>query len=459
MGKIAEKMQKFDTFILGSDNKCRVNTNSIETQLNNNFMVVGGSGAGKTTSIAYPMLLHARHSNFVGVFTKIGKLEKIMKYMKRKGYKVRMINFQQPEESEYGYDPLEYCRTKSDIQALAHAIVNAGEEGRISMHSDKYWEDSAISLLYVIMNHIKTGHFEEHGCRMSDVIDFISQLHWVRDDVGDTQPEDKYRSEKARLEDMEEKRKKYPAYVSMWSLEDYDKECYNYWQSVINLGDITGSCVMSSMKTPFQKIFQPELKALLNHKNMFHFEELLEPKTALFVYISPVNMAHHALAGLFYQQLFKELFELAEKRKSHILPHPVHVLCDDFATGCRVPDFAEYISIFREKLISVTLLIQSESQLASIYGQDKAQTIINNCDTYLYLGGMDRKTHESIAKRVNVPINEVADMPIGAEFFIRRGMKPFLTSRYNLYTDPYYINEIEDPMAGMSGKKKKRRSM
>ena len=110
----------------------------------------------------------------------------------------------------------------------------------------------------------------------------------------------------------------------------------------------------------------------------------------------------------------------------------VQVICDDFATGCKVPEFQELISIFREKRIGVTLLIQSESQLAAMYGAKNAITIINNCDTYVYLGGMDLKTSENISKRLNIPLHEVLNMPIGREYVFRRGQEPIKTERYSL---------------------------
>lgn len=120
------------------------------------------------------------------------------------------------------------------------------------------------------------------------------------------------------------------------------------------------------------------------------------------------------------------------------LPIPVSVLCDDFATGSRILNFPEYISIFREKQISVTLLIQSESQLESMYGTDDATTIINNCDTFLYMGGMDLRTGRNIGERLNLPLEDVLYMPIGQEVIFRRGQKPIITQRYNVLEDKEY---------------------
>ena len=163
----------------------------------------------------------------------------------------------------------------------------------------------------------------------------------------------------------------------------------------------------------------------------------------LFIYISPVNVANHRSATLFYRQIFKTLFEVAESKPGRVLPYPVHILCDDFAVGGRIPDFDHYISIFREKRISATILVQSESQLSSLYGEAKANTIINNCDTYVFLGGMDDATVASIAKKTDVPESEIRDMPLGTEYFIRRGQKAIYTHRYSLFKDPVYLAEIE----------------
>ena len=104
----------------------------------------------------------------------------------------------------------------------------------------------------------------------------------------------------------------------------------------------------------------------------------------LFLTTSPVNKSMQKLSTMFYTDAFRILFEYAESLKSKELPVPVHIIYDDFATGSVVPDFHEYLSIFCAKRMSVTLLLQSESQLAEMYGKMQATTIINNCDTYEY---------------------------------------------------------------------------
>lgn len=173
-------------------------------------------------------------------------------------------------------------------------------------------------------------------------------------------------------------------------------------------------------------------------KKLVDFERLASEKTMLFITTSPVNSSLNSFISSFYGTVFKDLFEFAEDQADGKLPIPVDVLADDFATGCPINMFEQYISIFREKGLSVTALIQSESQLSSLYGSEKATTIINNCDTIVYLGSMDLDTSRSISVRANRPLEDVLYMPIGSEIIFRRGMKPIFTKRYNIFQNEMY---------------------
>lgn len=177
---------------------------------------------------------------------------------------------------------------------------------------------------------------------------------------------------------------------------------------------------------------------MMSMNRKVNFCDLASKKTILFVTTSPVNPSLNCFVNMFYGHVFKQLFEYAENQVTGTLPVPVHVLCDDFATGSRILNFSEYISIFREKKISVTLLLQSESQLESMYGSDQATTIINNCDTYLYMGGMDLRTAQNVSLRLNAPLDEVLYMPIGQEILFRRGQRPIVTQRYDIRKNSLY---------------------
>jgi type IV secretory pathway TraG/TraD family ATPase VirD4 len=210
------------------------------------------------------------------------------------------------------------------------------------------------------------------------------------------------------------------------------------WKSFKKLPIRTASCVFGTLNTTIDSVFSPELRSMFRMKKKVDFERMGKEKTALCVTSSPVNPAINCFINMFYGHAFKQLFEFGEEQPDGMLPVPVHLLADDFATGCPVPQFDQYISIFREKGISVTLLIQSESQLSSLYGYDAATTIINNCDSYLFMGSNDLVTAQNLSLRANRPLEDVLHMKIGNQILFRRGARPKIGKRYNILENETY---------------------
>lgn len=415
--------EKFDCYPMGMDSRTWYSTDSRATGCNNSYLIVGGSGSGKTESIAKPMIHGTENGNLVVVCTKKEIIRYAMDDLQEKGYRTLLLNFVEPEKSPFGYDPLLYCQKSSDVRDLAHTLMEAtnhkGED------KDPYWANSAENMMATIMDVVRSGSYEK-GKSMDKALDLLDYLFYTS--KGDWN----YIEGLDTDEEIAEKKRRYPLHMLMEKTAKKNRQWNIVWESFINLQDTTGSCVAACTQEPLNMVFTEEIRNLLRNENRLAFEELLQPRTAVIVYVSPVNRANHAFVSIFYRQLFKNLFELAERRDSGKLPYPVQVICDDFATGCKVPEFQELISIFREKRIGVTLLIQSESQLAAMYEAQNATTIINNCDTYVYLGGMDLKTCESISKRLNIPSHEVLNMPIGQEYVFRRGQAPIKTERYSM---------------------------
>lgn len=406
-----------DRMILGEN--AIFSTDCNETGLNNNVLVCGSSGCGKTMSISEPRLLETFNSSLIATVTKRRIVNKYKSVFKQRGYVVQDLNFIQPTESNVAYDPLQYIDSYSDITFLAESIVKSNPRKNKS-NADPYWDEAATSLLsaeiaYILMT--------KDNANFVDVLNLHDELNF-KDNCGQLET-----SLDSKFE-----------YLIKKAPNCFAVSC---WKSFHLLPAKTASCIFGTLNTAIDTIFSPELRKMISIEKKIDFKQLASQKTVLFVSTSAVNPALHCFINIFYAQAFKTLFEYAESLPSGRLSIPVHMLCDDFATGSRILNFPEYISIFREKQISVTLLVQSESQLESIYGSDDAATIINNCDTYLYMGGMDIKTGRSISERLNVPLDEVLYMPIGQEYVFRRGQKPIITSRYNILKNELYLNITE----------------
>ena len=400
---------KKERVILGQN--CIYSTDCEETGLNNNVLVCGGSGSGKTMSVAEPRFLETKYSNLIATVAKRRLVGKYVPLFKKRKYKVLDLNLANPRESTCAYDPMKYIESNSDITFLAKSIVKADPQ-KAKSTADPYWDQAAVSLLSAEIAYTK---MTDKNATFADVLELHDMLS-IEDGIGTVS---------TSLDEL---------------FDDVDEKCFavSCWKSFKSLPIRTAGCVFGTLNTTIDTIFTPELREMIANKPSIDFKEFAKNKTALFVTTSAVNPSLHFYVNMFYAQAFKQLFEYAEGCADGVLPIPVHMLCDDFACGGRVLNFPEYISIFREKGISVTLLLQSESQLEQMYGEDNATTIINNCDTYIFLGGMDLLTARNISVRLNCPLDEVLYMPIGDEIIFRRGQRPILTTRYDVRKDKQY---------------------
>lgn len=397
---------RYDQIVLGENTA--YDSDCSKTHINNNVLVVGGSGCGKTMSIIEPRLLETYNSSLIVAVTKRRIVNMYIPLFLERGYDVQDLNFAKPSQCNIAYDPLEYVDSYSDITFLAESIVKADPMKKRSS-ADPYWDQAAVSLLsaeiaYILMT--------KDDATFADVLELHDGLS-IRENGGQI--------ETTLDQNFEAIAREAPGCFAL-----------SCWNSFRSLPIRTASCIFGTLNATIDKIFSPELRNMIKLKNKVNFEKLASRKTVLFITTSAVNPTLNCFINMFYAHAFKQLFEYAERLPNGKLPIPVSILCDDFAVGSRIINFPEYISVFREKQISVTLLIQSESQLESMYGSDST-TIINNCDTYVFMGGMDLNTGRSVSERLNVPLDEVLYMPIGDVVIFRRGQRPVITQRYNVF--------------------------
>lgn len=405
-----------EKIILGAGKEAVYSTDCSVTGLNNNVIVCAGAGGGKTMSIIEPKLLETYDSSVVVTVTKRRIVEKYKEMFRDRGYNVLDMNFAHHSKSDISFDPLSYVSCYADIMHLAYSIIKGNPRKNNDSNSDPYWDDAAQNLLESLIAMTMMTH--KGKATFTDVYEKATTLTIKEADGGIS----------TSLDEIFEK------------IIEKEPTCFaaSKWMTFRNLPIRTAGCVLGMMQNAVNTLFSEEQMKKMKESGSIDIKDIAKRKTALFITSSPVNKAANIYVNMFYSQLFKTLFEYAESLPTGKLPIPVSVLCDDFATGATINSFPEYISIFREKQISVMLLLQSESQLARMYGEYDATTIINNCDTYVYLGGMDIKTGQSVSQRLNRPLEDVLNMPLGKEIIFRRGHEPIITKRYDVLNDPKY---------------------
>lgn len=386
-----------------------------QTGLNNNVLVVGCSGSGKTMSVGEPFLLHATECSLVVSIVKRELLQKYTPLKTAQGYRVLVLDTAQPEESTVGYDPLEQITDYEDVPYLAQSIVEAGGSCPPLTDEIRYWNETAAHLLSAEMLFVM---LTKEDATFADVLAMHNHLEF----------DEAY----GRL------RTNYDEQFLYLEQQDPDCPAVRYYRAFCRLSLRTAGSVYGTLQTALQSVFTPGICRLTEKQPRLDFERLATEKTVLFIVTSPVNPAAHCFANLMYGQMFKQLFEFGEQCPGGVLPVPVHLIADDFAVSCRVPNFAAYTSVMRQKHISVTLMLQSEAQLTLLYGPLAAATIISNCDSRVYMGGMQEQEARNMALRLGLPVRRVLELPVGQAIVVRRGQKPVITARYPITEDPLY---------------------
>ncbi len=367
------------------------------TKLNNNVLVVGGSGTGKTRTIVTPNL-HEAVGSYIISDPKGNLSKRYGNYLRKKGYTIQTVDFTHPEKSAH-YNPLSNIRTTQDILKISSVIVN--EQASVGTKADPYWDSMSIMLVSAIIAYMLESDYQP--CNFSSIMKLVRE--------GERDDDESKKSElSARF-----KKHKLLRNPSSWACAQFE--------SVNQAPQKTYDCIRSSLSAKFANFDTEELQIMMSG-NDFDFSSVGRKKTALFVTVSDTDRTMDGLVNIFFTQAMQSLCDYADNQcYDNRLPVPVRFILDDFATNCRIDEFPRMISSIRSRGISVMLMIQSEAQLTQGYGYDDS-TIISNCDTYVYLGGNDVSTAQSISVRCNKPLGHVLNMPVGSCWVFRRGSQP-----------------------------------
>ncbi len=389
------------------------------TGINNNDLLVGPPGAGKTRGYVIPNLLHAQDSLIIAD-TK-GNLRRLYgKHLEERGYTVMHLDFTDTARTPWGYNPLSYvrpCRDKranregdyydeQDVKKVAQAICPCQD------FSQPFWDLAAQMYLEAILLFI-LNQLPEEQHNLYEAYTFLSKLgtHELNDVV-------------------EEERVTHPnsAFARKMGMIRQNKEAEKMDASIKGI-----------LARHLDGVGSSSARRMFRMKPQVDLSSFLKKKTALFLSVSDSDRSQDALVNLFYTQALQYLMAAADKRPDSRLPIPVRFILDDFSTNTVIPDFDNIISVIRSREIYVSLVVQSLSQLEGLYGHAKAQTIINGCDHCLYLGGTDSQTARYFAEKFNCQMSTVLNLPLDAMFLFTRGSAPQRAQKYELDQDSAYL--------------------
>ena len=362
---------------------------------NKNVIVIGGSGSGKTRFYVKPQLMQMPDNvSFVvtdpkgTIIVECGKMlargtpkkDKNGKILRDKNgrvvmapYKIKVLNTINFAKSMH-YNPFHYIRSEKDILKLVNTImVNTKGEGEKA--SEDFWTKAERLLYCALIGYIYYEAPEEEQ-NFSTLLEFIN--------ASETREEDEEFKNAVDLL-FEELERDEPNHFAVRQYKKYKLAAGKTAKSILI------SC--GARLAPFDIA---ELRELMSYDEM-ELDMIGDQRTALFIVISDTDDTFNFVVAMMYSQLFNLLCDRADDVHHGRLPYHVRILCDEFANIGQIPKFDKLIATIRSREISASIILQSQSQLKTIY-KDAAETITGNCDTMLFLGGKESTTLKEISE-------------------------------------------------------------
>lgn len=347
--------------------------NSRKTMRNNNILVVGGSGTGKTRFVLKPNLMQM-HSSYVITDPKGEILRDTGNMLERNGYKIRVLNLYELNKSNK-YNPFNYIRSEKDILKLINNLIKNTNPSGSSGGSDPFWEKSETALLQSLFAFI-WKYVDESEQNFGTVLRLLELIE-VREE------DESFKSEMDII-------------MNHYNEKDPNNFAYRQWLIFKQAGGKTAKSILISTGVRLSVFNISDLENLTSRDEL-ELDKMGDEKIALFILISDSDSTLNFLASMLYQQLFEELYFQADFVNEGSLKYQVRCLIDEFANIGQIPEFEKKLATMRSRGISSTIIIQNTAQLEALY-KDHWKTIIGNCDTFLYLGGIEQSSHEYVSK-------------------------------------------------------------
>ena len=339
---------------------------------NLNTLVVGGSGSGKSRFYAKVNLLQANTSFFV-LDCKGELLRDTGTLLEKEGYEIRVLDLLNMEKS-HCFNPFAYLENDNDIQKLISILFKATTPKSFG-NQDPFWDMAAGMLLSALIFYLKYEAPEEEQ-------NFAMALEMLR--AGEVREEDEgYKSALDELFDRLEMED--PYHIAVKYYRDYQKSAGK-----------TAKSIQITLASKLEKFNLSSVEALTATDEM-DIASIGEKKVALFALISDNDPSFNFLVSMLYGLTFETLFNLADRKYQGALPVHVHFLMDEFANVSLPDSFENKLSTMRSRNISASVIIQNISQLKALF-EKQWESIIGNCDEFLYLGGNEPSTLKTIVE-------------------------------------------------------------
>jgi len=391
-------------------------TDTRKTGLNNNVLVVGTSGCGKTGSYVIPNLSCAENS-IVVADTK-GQLYKTMgPGLRARGFKTVCMDFVHPEHST-PYNPLDAVQRLhrgAGYREMDLARISAAMLPDCLSEKETFWVTSARTVLTSLM-----AFTLEMLPRAEQHFGMVAQLFRK---LSEEVASNRYRRDWEGVSFFAALERENPdsLAVKMYHMYAGNFPAEKCWGSIEQFVANTLS------------IFDFKENAKMFCRKGYDIARPGREKTAMFVNISDTDRSMDCIVNIFYTQLYQGLCRYADSRPDFRLSVPVHIILDDFAANVYIPDFDKIISVIRSREISTSIVLQSLSQLNGMYNEGQAATIINNCDTMLYLGGQDVGTARFFAEKAGRLPEKILAMDLRNAWLFTRGRDAQLVEKLTPY--------------------------
>ena len=350
----------------------RISYNSRKHRRNLLTLICGGSGAGKTRFYAKPNLLQG-NTSFVVLDPK-GELTRDTGHMlKKMGYEVRVLDLINMDKS-FCYNPFAYLKNDNDVQKLVTNLFKATTP-KGSQSQDPFWDTAASMLLLALIFYLKYEAPEDEQ-------NFPMVMEMLR--AGEVHEDDDYYQSPLdvlffRLEQRE------PNHIAVKYYRDYHSGSAKTLKSI-----------QITLAARLEK-FNLESLSKLTQIDELEMTSIGEKKVALFAIIPDNDTSFNFLISILYTQVFQQLFWVADHKYHGRLPVHVHFLMDEFANVSLPDDFDKILSVMRSREVSVSIILQNLAQLKALF-EKQWESIIGNCDEFLYLGGNEQSTHKYVSE-------------------------------------------------------------